>query len=255
MVVKRKKTLRFKRSRKIHKGGNTSYTAIIIEPRTHHALRFVLHNILENLNDKWNVILFHGNKNEDFVKEIIDKHLEKYKSRITLISLKKDDLHYSDYNSLLLDKDFYTNIPTEMFLVFQTDSFIISKNKDKINEFLEFDYVGSPWYFPQGHQHSHLNEKVGNGGFSLRKKSKMLEIIDKCKSKWDHNGEDRFFSMPCDDIKIHKPNAKKAEEFCSETKLHNSSFAIHKVWEYHSISEIAKNFPEINDYFKALSIE
>jgi hypothetical protein len=252
MRIKKSKT---RRNRKKQKGGNTSYTAIIIEPRKHHALNFVLHNILENLNNQWSIIVFHGNKNEQFIKDIISKDLEKYKSRITLISLNKDDLNTYDYNSLLLDKDFYNNIPTETFLVFQTDSFIISKNKDKINDFLSYDYVGAPWYFPKGNQHSHLNEKVGNGGFSLRKKSKMLEIIDKCKSKWDFNGEDRFFSMPCDDIKIYKPTAKKAEEFCSESIINKDSFGIHKIWAYHSLSDIEVAFPEINNYFNSIMIE
>ena len=32
---------------------NAKYTAIIIEPRTHKALEFVLNNFLENLNDDW----------------------------------------------------------------------------------------------------------------------------------------------------------------------------------------------------------
>ena len=40
-----------------------TYTAIIIEPREHKALEFVLSNFLQNLSTKWNFIIFHGNKN------------------------------------------------------------------------------------------------------------------------------------------------------------------------------------------------
>ena len=44
----------------------------------------------------------------------------------------------------------------------------IKENKDIINDFIGFDYVGAPLKCGL----------VGNGGLSLRRKSKMLEIID-----------------------------------------------------------------------------
>lgn len=64
----------------------------------------------------------------------------------------------------------YENIPTETFLIFQTDTLINPKYKDLIYEFIDYDYVGAPWI---------SNGDVGNGGLSLRKKSKMIEIIKK----------------------------------------------------------------------------
>ena len=36
------------------------YTAVIVEPREHKALSFVLNNFLENLSDEWNIIIMHG---------------------------------------------------------------------------------------------------------------------------------------------------------------------------------------------------
>ena len=64
--IKRKnKTKKNKTIRK--KGGNNSYTAIIIEPRKHKALSFVLNNVLNNLNDSWNIIVFHGNLNKEYI--------------------------------------------------------------------------------------------------------------------------------------------------------------------------------------------
>ena len=47
------------------------YTAIIIEPRNHKALPFVVNNVIDNLSNDWNVIIFHGNMNINYVKNIV----------------------------------------------------------------------------------------------------------------------------------------------------------------------------------------
>ena len=54
---------------------NTTYTAVIIEPRKHKALQFVLKNFLENLDINWNIIIFHGNLNKEYIENIIDTDL------------------------------------------------------------------------------------------------------------------------------------------------------------------------------------
>jgi hypothetical protein len=150
------------------------YTAFIIEPRKHKALEFVLKNFLENLSNEWSFIIFHGNLNKEYVQNIVDTKLSKYKNRITLKSIHKDNIGTSEYSKLLTTRSFYNQIPTEIFLVFQTDTMIIQKNKDNILDFLDYDFVGAPYVGKS----SLLPGCVGNGGLSLRKKSKMLEILD-----------------------------------------------------------------------------
>jgi hypothetical protein len=49
------------------------YTAVIVEPRKHKAIEFVLNNICECLSMNWNIVFFHGCNNEEYVKNIIDK--------------------------------------------------------------------------------------------------------------------------------------------------------------------------------------
>jgi hypothetical protein len=44
------------------------------------------------------------------------------------------------------------------------DTIICSNNKEKINDFLEYDYVGAHFKW--------INNRIGNGGLSLRKKVK-----------------------------------------------------------------------------------
>ena len=217
---------------------NTLYTAVIVEPRKHRALRYVLNNFCTNLNEDWQFIIFHGNLNKEFVQEIIDEDLQKYKHKIKLINLNVDNLEISDYNKLFKSLDFYDNIPTETFLVFQTDTIICSKNKEKINDFLEYDYVGAPWKF--------MNDRIGNGGLSLRKKSKMIEII-KNKSSGDEN-EDVYFSF-YDDLKL----PKDGKPFSVETSFYDSPFGVHKTWGHLSIEEqdkLSVNCPELNELKK-----
>ena len=104
------------------------YTAIIVEPRKHKALPFVLENYLTNLSEDWSFIIFHGKKNLEFIINIINDKLNKHIHRIRLMNLDVDNLTINDYNNLLkYNKHFYDSIPTEIFLVFQTDSISIKK--------------------------------------------------------------------------------------------------------------------------------
>ena len=65
---------------------DTPKTAIIIEPRKHRALPFVLRNILENLDNTWNVILYHGTHNKEFSEQILSGELFIYSSRLSLVN-------------------------------------------------------------------------------------------------------------------------------------------------------------------------
>ena len=72
---------------------------------------------------------------------------------------------------MLLNSKFWKQFVGEKLLLYQEDSLIFRKI-DKY--FLEYDYIGAPFY----------NKDVGNGGFSLRSKSVMIEI---CKKFFDIN--------------------------------------------------------------------
>ena len=129
----------------------------------------------------------------------------------------------------MMSRRILDEIPTEIFLVVQTDSMICKSGKDIIKRFIEkkYDYVGAPW---KG------TNAVGNGGFSLRRKSMMLKILEKCSKKTkeggDHN-EDGFFSGGCEGTTPLKPSPEEAEIFSVET-IYNGKppFGIHKAWSH-----------------------
>jgi len=234
------------------------YTAIIIEPRNHKALEFVLNNFMENLSDDWGFIIFHSNTNKTMVENIMEQPLSKYKNKTTLINLNVDskDFTIKEYSTLFYHENFYKYIPTETFLVFQTDSMIFKENKDKIYDFLEYDYVGAPW--PKTMEFAGKMQ-VGNGGLSLRKKSKMLELlkykyigIDNTtyKKHGKYIAEDLFFNgYLVKNVNIHKPSPNKAKEFSVEHIYYENPFGIHNAWntlDNEKINTLKNKYPHIN---------
>jgi hypothetical protein len=198
------------------------YTAIIVEPRKHRALEFVLRNVLDNLDEKWSVRIYHGTENENWLREILETKFGSELSRISSENLGVANLKSSqDYSKIFTTRSFLEGIPTETFLVFQTDSMINPAHRGLIHKFMQYDYVGAPWPWDF--------LKVGNGGFSLRKRSMMLKILD---IFGPYNGafEDQFYSKGCDILKAHKPTAEEAREFAIEQIYHPYSFGQHKSW-------------------------
>lgn len=212
--------------KQVKEGMQTKYTAIIVEPREHKALQFVLENFYENLDDNWEFVILHGNKNKNYLESLFNKELKDNKSRTMLHNLNIDNLSIEEYNELLTSPSFYSYIKTETFLIFQTDSMICGDYKNNINEFLNYDYVGAP-----------NKEWVGNGGLSLRKKSKMLDVINKFKRK-DTQHEDQYFTEK--EHQLYIPNITTANRFSNEGIYSDESFGVHKPWWYLNEDELNK---------------
>lgn len=216
----RNKTRHSRRRTIKQRGGAAPNTAVIVEFRKTDALPFVVRNALDNLNaTEWDILIFHGKQNGDWLKAIIDKDFAADKTRIQLQQLDHDNMTQPQYSDMLMTKEFYEKIPTETFLIFQTDSLICAPHKDLIKNYMEYDYVGAPW----------KNQIVGNGGFSLRKKSPIIKMIETCPKI---PGEDAYFASGCPQFSLKKPDFEKAKEFSIETVYNPKSFGIHKPWLY-----------------------
>ena len=214
-------------------------TAVIVEPRRHRALSFVVRNVLENLPPNWNIRIYHGTTNRQFVENLLETELQFARARISLEDLGVENLSSPAYQKLLTSRQFTEKIPTETFIVFQTDSMINPNYKDLLKKFLEYDYVGAPW----------LNGQVGNGGFSLRKRSKMLEVISKSPPLTTGH-EDVFLSTGGGGhIKLYKPDFRTATEFSIETIPSATFFGLHRVWAFHpdKLLDLCIRCPGLND--------
>jgi hypothetical protein len=200
------------------RGGSNS-TVIIIEPRItkQRALEFLVKNILASL--RWRVIVFYGTRNHQAIEGFIKTLPLSDQNRITLKPLHMANLTEAAYNKLMMSRTILDQIPTEMFLVIQIDAVICAPHL--LEKFMKYDYVGAPWKLGG----------IGNGGLSLRRKSVMLKILEKCPTL-NHN-EDGFFGGGCDAIRPKVPTSEKAEEFSVETIYRGKpSFGIHKAWHH-----------------------
>ncbi len=83
------------------------------------------------------------------------------------------------HTRLMLSAKFYETFADYKFiLVYHLDSLVFS---DQIAEWCEtgFDYIGAPWIKHEGAPYagSDFEDRVGNGGFSLRKVESFLRVI------------------------------------------------------------------------------
>ena len=217
----------------------TKYTAIIIEPRKHLALPFVLKNFNEHLEKEWSFIIFHGTKNKEYVENIIDTVFIENKSRFRLVNLHVENLYSIEYSNLIKKKSMvYDHIQTETFLIFQVDTLILKENKHLINDFLEYDYVGAPWQ----------DGVVGNGGLSLRKKSKMMEIVENNRQNYDiYKNEDEFFCRQMH-VSMHRPSFEMSRNFSVETVFNEAPWGVHNCYTHLPQKEwdfLTSKYPEL----------
>ncbi|MES2828549.1 MAG: DUF5672 family protein [Bacteroidota bacterium] len=174
------------------------------------------------------------------------------------------DEYFADpagYNALMRSASFYDQFLTfEYMLIYQPDAFVF---KDELNYWCKegYDYIGAPWVrhadYPdivkktkmQFLQYMNirfnlkqpgtdlpteiqLENKVGNGGLSLRKVDKFLKVchdkktlIDYYNSRPEHYfGEDVFWGIEVNRFKklINIPNYKIALHFSMESNLQYS---------------------------------
>jgi len=199
------------------------YTAIIIDSRITDLFEIVLDNFYSKLDIRWNFIIYTTNNNFKFIKELLNFKFRKEKKRTTIINLNIYHISKTNYSKIFLCNEFYKNISTEIFLIFQLDSLLSDKYYNNIYNYMHYDYIGSPFF--------HKNNKyVGCGGLSLRKKSKMIEIINDKKYNTEDNKalpEDLYF---CEYHNINKSSVEEALSFCSGGYFHPSSVGMHQTF-------------------------
>ena len=82
------------------------------------------------------------------------------------------------YSQLLLSKAFYQRfIDYKYMLIYQLDAYVF---RDELQYWCNqgYDYIGAPWFEDcSSHEEGAKLWKVGNGGFSLRKTSRFIQIL------------------------------------------------------------------------------
>lgn len=144
---------------------NNKYETVLIEFRYFDHLEFLLRNIVIQLHS-WNHTFVCGKNNYDQVF-LMCQNISK---NIRVIMLPIENLTTSLYSLLLMQISFWDLFHGEKLLIYQEDSLLFH---NKIEPFLNYDYIGAPWSKEQDDNIYH----VGNGGFSLRSREKMKQVL------------------------------------------------------------------------------
>lgn len=186
--------------------------AVIIETRNNPILPWTINNIL--YYTQWPVIVYHSKSNTRFLKGLDIKKKVLLPSKFSI----------REYNELITSKHFWRSMPMHV-LLFQTDSFMI---RPGIDSFLKYDYVGAPWTNKNLKCFS-IPKNIGNGGFSLRRRDKMLEIIN---SYAYQKGipEDIYFAHGFQKTGGTLPSLTVKKRFSVEHLYYDKPLAVHAPW-------------------------
>lgn len=149
------------------------------------------------------------------------------------------------YSRIML-KEAYQYIETDSILVVQYDG--MATDKTNWNpEFLRFDYIGAPWYW-------RTDNKVGNGGFSLRSRKLMNTIAQQEYAFIDDLNEDEniciYNRAQLESAGILFANLEKAAKFSHEREAgKKDTFGFHGIFnvpyylDHDSIKFYLENLP------------
>lgn len=199
------------------------------------------------------------NNNSNNIYFILPKNISKtfYKKNFSKIKICCFDDHYfeseNSYNKFLLSKDLYLKFNKFKYMIIcQTDAILV-RDVSKLQIF-NYDFIGSPW-MPQIkinlfdiYGMSFINKifnfkrhkiSVGNGGLSVRKISKFLEIVKEIKFlNCIKSGEDVFISYMSKKYKIKTPNFNFCNKIFRETTSKNMTISEYKtVFGYHALEK------------------
>jgi inositol phosphorylceramide mannosyltransferase catalytic subunit len=222
----------------------SKYALVIVEPRKHKNLEFVIKNTCYFCKG-WSLYIFHSTENKQYVEDILGKN----KQNCHMIEFTKNNIDRMDYSKLLRSKERYWNkIDAEYVLIFQTDSCIC---RFGIENFLKYDYIGAP-YGGNPFQNKNLNIKIGNGGLSLRKKKSMLEILDhnpileeKTVKYFEQTNEDLYFAYWLKKLDYNLPSVAEATKFSVEGTYFDKPIGFHSP-EFHLLNSNNITCPLLN---------
>ena len=202
---------------------------------------------LSNLNMMWSGKIYTSKSGLEYYEKTLGHLVEV----VHLPALDVKKFHIDVYNDILKSKDFWESIESEKTLIIQDDGVLL---RTGIEHFLEYDYIGASWVDNVANEYikTHITEDlVGNGGFSLRTNSKMIEVCENFKKEknWlfykniTHIPEDVYFIYGLKHLKtpVNIPKYDKGTEFASEEVCHMGSLGVHKVWAYH-MSDVTQKY-------------
>jgi len=256
-------------------------TAIVVDSRSSLALEFTLRYMLRVMPKSWVFVLVHTRGMRDWVRDTFGAVLLAGKLHAWELGVGADsglrracwDFSTGEHsviatatsrpgvvwpnNSWALQgvqtvPEFYAAIPTEKYLIFQTDSALCENSVQRVYDFFPTDYIGAVW--PWGvDQKGGGKISVGNGGLSLRTKSVMLRILDKFGTGTViEKAEDLFLSSHVSAVGGRLATVEEAGKFCVETMINDDTpVGFHKPWAFvgaENLRHLSKHCPVVLEY-------
>lgn len=223
---------------------------VIVEPRKHAKLAYVLRNYDKNVDPSYTLYIFHGKSAGEFAR---DAAKDVTRRKVIYVPLKVDNLSADEYNALLKTPSFYDAIDAENILIFQTDSVSCEKSPFRMKDFEEYGYVGCPYdnSIGKGVHWGESNSFYGVGGLSFRQKSAALACIasEKTDAKFP---EDVFFSNCVEKGYGRKPeHAGVLQSLCTQNYHGRPSFGVHKpeLLQKDHVTALLEHCPESAELF------
>ena len=165
----------------------------------------------------------------DFAKNLLISHIkpDNIPDNISFQEIPK--LTHDTYSQFMLH-ELYKYVDTDYCLTIHDDGFIINPHLWS-DEFLEYDYIGAPWY----HTVPYYGQKyrVGNGGFSLRSK----KLVNLCRNIKTNSHEDANISIRNRDLLEHYgckfPSVEVAMRFSLEEEIPECPFDLNTCFGFH----------------------
>ena len=199
---------------------NLDYETVLMEFRPLLHLEFIIKNTIRKIGNKWSHTIVCGNLNYDFIVNIC-----KDINNIKIIKLNYDNMNVNEYSLFIKKIDFWNMFYGKKLLLYQEDTFVFKTN---IDDFINWDYIGAS--FPI--EHNVNSHHVGNGGFSIRTKSVLCDIIKLRMMINDPNddnlNEDVYFTKFMIEYNIGKlANIEEANKFSCEYFITDDALGSH----------------------------
>lgn len=212
------------------------YETCIVEFRKFPHIEFLIRNTINRLSNEWCHTIVCGEYNYEFIKNMCNN----ISPNINIIKLPYNNINIDQYSKIMTSIDFWNGLVGEKILIYQEDTCIFGNN---INEFLKYDYIGAPW-----HLCNYTNkDNIGNGGFSLRTRKSMIDVINEKTIEstpipqfiGDYMKvlninilpEDDYFTINMYNLnKFNMPDRTTASSFSTESIFSGNSFGGHCFW-------------------------
>ena len=205
---------------------------VIVEPRRHKHLRYVIENFDAHMPPEYDLYVFHGASSTDFARECVSGISQR---KVYLRRLRSDNMTADEYNAFLKNaRDFWGRIDAENVLVFQTDAVLCGQSAKSIRDFEQLGYVGCA-YDDRAGPGTHWGKENafwGVGGLSFRKKSVALACLagSRGTTNTTNTPEDVFYSNCVEAGHGRKPaGGSELASFCSQNNFGDRSFGAHRL--------------------------